>query len=215
MNSFWLPLRPARLSLAPGRFTGKINMGIRKQELGSHGNPEMDGLAPQGNSGSTAVLTAGTPQQGHLSSPSGGPGSTLLLWIPPTRPSLSVPPIFLASASSWLIPPCVHHASGFSCLPPLWVCGPWSFPKIFSTTYIQPFHRERTWYFHLIAIHPVLPNFSSRSSCQPLASLQMSTNTLLWSSDKNEMGGSQDMRGAISTERILKFYVTCYHCLPC
>lgn len=42
---FWLStncLRGQQGSPAPIRFTGKINMEIRKQELGSHGNLEMD-----------------------------------------------------------------------------------------------------------------------------------------------------------------------------
>ena len=170
MNSFWLPLRPARLSLAPGRFTGKINMGIRKQECGSHGNPEMDGLAPQGNSGSTAVLTAGRPQQ-----PLRGPGSTSAA-PDPTHQALALRSSHLSSiclllADTSLCPSCLWLLLPAS----LWLCGPWSFPRIFSMTYIQPFHRERTWYFHLITIYPIMPSSSSTSSCQPLASLQMST----------------------------------------
>ena len=77
-------------------------------------------------------------QRGRLSSPSGALAPPLLLQIPPTRPSPSVPPIFLASAYSWLTPPCVHHASGFSCLPPCECVVLGLFPEYFLWLTFNP-----------------------------------------------------------------------------
>lgn len=58
------------------------------------------------------------------------------------------------------------------------------FPSIFPN-----FHGERTRYFHLIAISPVVPSFSSRAPYQLPAGLQLSSNTLLSPTNLEERGG--------------------------
>lgn len=117
-------LRPARLSSAPGSFTGKINMGIRKQELGSHGNSEMDGLAPQGSSGFKAVLTAGMPQQ-HLR----GPDSTSAA-LDPTHQALALHSSHLSSV-------CLLLADTSWCPSCLWLLLPASTVSVWSVVFSQ------------------------------------------------------------------------------